>query len=199
MRIFIFSVAYLAITSVAQVLVTDTTSTPSIVIPSAVQGLFGFPTPDPTLISSGFGPRWKWSDSRYDWHQGIDFYNSTVDTVVSSIGDGVVYAKYVYPDARMPNGGNVLSVVHTLPQPIQFHGFNVTKLYSVYLHLASFASGTDVGATITKGQSIGIMGRSGDTTFVHCHFETRWGRCALSHIKSRTRTQPAPSCSSSLK
>lgn len=131
---------------------------------------YGAPVPDPTKISSTFGPRWKTSANRDDFHPGIDYFD-VLDTPVYAIGDGVVSG--VYPDGstQYPNGGNVIVVRHTLASPRVFHGQQVTRFYAVYLHLSSIGVADD--ANVTRGQTIGTMGSTGDTTFVHLHFETR--------------------------
>lgn len=138
--------------------------------PLAPMPSFGSPVPRPEQISSTFGPRWKTSADRYDFHPGIDYFDAE-GTPVAAIGDGVVEA--VHPDgsASFPNGGNVLVVRHALPAATMFHGQVVDRFYAVYLHLASFAVAD--GQRVTRGQVVGAMGRTGDTTFVHLHFETR--------------------------
>lgn len=132
--------------------------------------VFDPPVPRPEAISSTFGPRWKTSASRYDFHPGIDWFDAE-GTPVTAIGDGVVEA--VHPDGStaFPNGGNVLVVRHELPEARTFHGQAVDHVFAVYLHLASFAVAE--GASVRRGQVVAAMGRTGDTTFVHLHFEIR--------------------------
>ncbi|MCC7537036.1 MAG: M23 family metallopeptidase [Deltaproteobacteria bacterium] len=141
-------------------------ATPSI----APMPIFAPPVPRPESISSTFGPRWKTSADRYDFHPGIDWFDAE-GTPVTAIGDGTVAG--VYPDGstQYPNGGNVVAVRHVLPAPFVFHGQTVDRVFAVYMHLASFAVGE--GDSVTRGQTVGAMGRTGDTTFVHLHFEIR--------------------------
>lgn len=136
----------------------------------AADPLFDPPVPHPHQISSTFGPRWKTSASRYDFHPGIDWYDAE-GTPVTAIGDGVVDG--VHPDgsAAFPDGGNVLVVRHTLPAPLTFHGQVVDRVYAVYLHLSSFAVAD--GSAVARGQVVGAIGHTGDTTFDHLHFEIR--------------------------
>ena len=163
-----------------------TTHVPSIVIPPAVTSQFMHPVPKPWQISSTFGPRWKSSSSRWDYHGGIDMYDER-DTPIVSIGDGVVYDLPYYT-----SGGRSVVILHTLASPISFHGQSITKLYSVYMHLDSRAAGLSEGDNVTRGQVIGLMGDSGQTTFVHLHFETRLGTlCSLPYQMSN----PSSSCS----
>lgn len=137
--------------------------------PALVGQLFAPPVRDPLAISSTFGPRWKTSADRFDFHPGID-YPGTLGEPVLAIGDGVVDG--VYPDgsSTYPLGGNVVVVRHAIT-PRTFHGVSVDHIYAVYLHLDSFAVTT--GDAVTTGQTVGAMGMTGDTQFVHLHFETR--------------------------
>ena len=157
----------------------DVVEAQTLYVPLSVRAQFGFPLATQDMISSTFGPRWKYSQNRYDYHPGIDFYHAN-NVPILSIGDGQVYRIYVDPDTRFLGGGNTVAIRHTLTTPIQFHGFNVTYLYSMYLHLSAFAAGLAEGDTVTRGQTIGLMGQTGDTTFTHLHFETRLGTlCSL--------------------
>lgn len=132
--------------------------------------VFDPPVPRPEAISSTFGPRWKTSASRYDFHPGIDWFD-VEGTPVTAIGDGVVDA--VHPDGStsFPNGGNVLVIRHELPELRTFHGQVIDHVFAVYLHLASFA--VAAGDAVRRGQVVAAMGQTGDTTFVHLHFEIR--------------------------
>ena len=42
---------------------------------------------------------------------------------------------------------------------------------SLYAHLSSFASGIKKGSSVTRGQTIGVMGTTGNSSGVHLHFE----------------------------
>ena len=48
---------------------------------------------------------------------------------------------------------------------------DVDRLFAVYLHLQTI--GVSPGQAVTRGQPIGAMGQTGDTDFVHLHFEIR--------------------------
>lgn len=128
------------------------------------------PVPDPLAISSTFGPRWKLSANRYDFHPGIDYFDAP-GTPIFAIGPGTVEAVYAEGSTQFPNGGNVVAIRHAIDPPQLFHGVQVDRVFAVYLHLATI--GVTDGAAITAGQTIGTMGMTGDTEFVHLHFETR--------------------------
>jgi hypothetical protein len=132
--------------------------------------IFGAPVPEPTAISSTFGPRWKASDDRDDFHLGIDYYG-TLGTRVVAIGEGTVSATYVTGEGPFPNAGNVVVVEHELPRGRMFHGRPVTRFYAVYLHLDTITVVAD--DPVIAGDQVGTMGMTGDTDFVHLHFETR--------------------------
>ncbi len=63
--------------------------------------------------------------------------------------------------------GNVVTIKYTLT----LEDGSEKVLFSTYRHLASFADGIGLGATVTKGQEVGIMGTSGCATGVHLHVE----------------------------
>lgn len=128
------------------------------------------PVPSPTNISSTFGPRWKLSASRYDFHPGVDYYGA-VGTPVYAIGPGTVESVFPVGSTQFPNGGNVIAVRHAIDPPQTFHGMQVDRVFAVYLHLATID--ISAGAQVSAGQMIGTMGMTGDTDFVHLHFETR--------------------------
>lgn len=135
----------------------------------APQRRFQPPVPDPEAISSTFGPRWKASEDRYDFHPGIDWFGD-IGTPVSAIGAGVVHAVFPEGSPGFPNGGNVVEVEHDI-DPAVFHGQTVDHVYAVYLHLLSYD--VAAGDVVSAGQVIGAMGESGSTTFPHLHFEIR--------------------------
>jgi hypothetical protein len=124
---------------------------------------------EPAAISSTFGPRWKASAARDDFHLGIDYFGA-LGAPLLAIGDGQVAG--VYPDgsAAFPNGGNVVVIEHALP-PRTFHGRGVDRVFAVYLHAEALRVTAD--QTVTRGQEVATMGKTGDTDFVHLHFETR--------------------------
>ena len=135
----------------------------------AAAAMFGAPVTEPAAISSTFGPRWKASAERDDFHLGIDYYGA-LGAPLLAIGDGRVAGVYPNGSAAYPNGGNVIVVEHAIP-PRAFHERSVDRVFAVYLHADTIAVAAD--AAVTRGQQIGTMGETGDTEFVHLHFETR--------------------------
>ncbi len=122
-------------------------------LPSLIWPLSGSATPD--TVSSPFGPRWQASQSRYDYHPGIDL-PAPQNTPVHVITDGVVSEV----GWLSPSAGLAVVVYHPS-----------LNLYSAYLHLNSTA--VVQSQTVTQGQVIGYSGDTGITTFQHLHFEIR--------------------------
>jgi hypothetical protein len=122
-------------------------------------------------IASSFGPRWKASESRNEFHLGVD-YTGDLDTPLLAIGDGVVYGVYPEGSSAFPNGGNVVVIQHAMPEAI-FHGISVATFYAVYMHTRAISVRT--GDAVVTGQQVAAMGMSGNAETVHLHFETRVG------------------------
>ncbi len=137
--------------------------------PLAPAELFRPPVDDALAISSTFGPRWKESAGRDDFHLGIDYFGA-LGTPLYAIGDGIVTGVYEPGSATYPDGGRVLVVEHAIP-PRPFHDQTVDRFYAVYLHTDSIL--VAVGDPVVAGQQVATMGMTGDTEFVHLHFETR--------------------------
>ncbi len=110
----------------------------------ATKGEWGWPATC-TSISSPFGYRWG------VLHDGTDIagcgYGSNIFAAQSGI---VVKVGYKY------DNGNYVIINHN-------NGY-----YSLYAHLAGFNSSE--GQTVSKGQVIGTMGKTGFATGVHLHF-----------------------------
>lgn len=91
-------------------------------------------------------------------HYGIDIANSTGTTTVSA-ADGIV--SYAGPFSTY---GNVVMVTHSID------GQTFTSLYA---HLSRI--GVGVGQSVSKGQPIGAIGTTGNSTGPHLHFEIHVG------------------------
>jgi hypothetical protein len=137
--------------------------------PLIINGNFQPPVADPSAISSSFGPRYKTSESRDDFHLGIDYFGE-VGEALFAIGPGTVYGTFPDGSANFPNGGNVVVVEHAIPKT-EFHDQPVTRVFAVYLHCDTFL--VAAGDTVGPAQPVATMGKTGDTDFVHLHFETR--------------------------
>ena len=100
------------------------------------------------------------------FHGGIDFANN-LDTEIRASGDGVVYSKQIYNgnEHSMPYGNLLI---------IEQEGNKTGQTYRVYYaHLNSFAKGIEAGVRVTKGEVIGYMGSTGNSTGEHLHYEMR--------------------------
>lgn len=98
-------------------------------------------------ITSKFGVRWGRK------HNGIDIAHNTGDPVYSAF-DGVVQ------ECKYEKGyGNKITIEHE------------GNIQTIYAHLSAFE--TQVGAEIKKGDLIGKVGSTGNSTGPHLHFELR--------------------------
>jgi murein DD-endopeptidase MepM/ murein hydrolase activator NlpD len=110
---------------------------------------------NPTIgacLSSGFGMR----NGRE--HRGVDYYRRDGGPIFAA-ADGVVREQIYRNDY-----GNMI---------VLDHGAGV---FTRYAHLASFAEGLAVGATVRRGAIIGQMGNTASYTIpVHLHYEILTG------------------------
>ncbi|MFS0783674.1 murein hydrolase activator EnvC family protein [Bacillus sp. 1P06AnD] len=111
-----------------------------------------FTRPAAGVLSSGFGGRWGAT------HFGVDIANSASVPIVSA-ADGVVARSY-YSSSY----GNAVFISHSI---------NGQLYTTVYAHMDSRIVST--GQTVKKGQQIGIMGNTGQSTGQHLHFELHKG------------------------
>lgn len=156
-------------------------------VPSFFNSSWVSPVPNRTAISSPFGPRWKISSNRFDFHRGIDYFDAD-DTELYAIADGVVFDHRDFVD-----GGTTTIIEHQLSNPtaVMFHDRQINKVFAYYNHL--LRRSTSVGQAVKKGQVIGTMGQTGTTTFTHLHFTTRLvGYCTLQYQVENNRV-PTPS------
>ena len=102
-------------------------------------------------MTSGFG----WRSGRM--HEGIDLQSKPASTVYSSAPGRVLEV------SQQTGFGN---------QVLISHGNGV---YTRYAHLANFASGLAPGQEIGFGQPLGLMGRTGNATAIHVHYEVLTG------------------------
>jgi murein DD-endopeptidase MepM/ murein hydrolase activator NlpD len=107
-------------------------------------GKFSWPVIGSSL-SSGFGTRWG------KFHKGIDLTGNR--SILASDNGKVVYAGY------KSDYGNHIIIDH-------LNGYT-----TVYGHLSKIS--VTVGSTVEKGEKIGTMGSTGDSTGTHLHFEVR--------------------------
>lgn len=109
-------------------------------------------------FTSGYGSRTHPIHGVVKTHYGIDIANSTGTPVITA-ADGVV--SYAAP---LSTYGNVIMVTHSIDGKI---------FTSLYAHLSSIK--VSVGQVVSKGQIIGAIGTTGNSTGPHLHFEIHVG------------------------
>lgn len=102
-------------------------------------------------MTSGFGPRFG------RIHEGIDLQSRPASTVYSTAPGRVLEV------SQQTGFGN---------QVLIGHGNGV---YTRYAHLANFAPGLAAGQEIGFGQPLGLMGKTGNATAIHVHYEILTG------------------------
>ena len=139
-------------------------------------GLFTWPCPGYTNITSGFGYRWG------KLHKGLDIAQAGISgKKVVAAASGVVtvgcstcthnYGKYkngkVYSCGCGYGYGNYVIVDH---------GIHNGKYYrTVYAHLKPGSITVSTGQKVNQGQKIGAVGTTGNSSGYHLHFEIRQG------------------------
>lgn len=114
----------------------------------------GWPVTGSSRITSGYGPRLNpFTKKQESFHYGIDIAGSYASPVLA-VADGVVS----YSGWR---GGYGWLVMIT-------HANGYQTLYGHNSKLVVFA-----GQKVKRGQEIALMGNTGRTTGIHCHFEVR--------------------------
>ena len=115
-------------------------------------GAFKWPTVS-TRITSPYGD----TEGRTSPHQGID-----IGAVVRGVSGDPIYAAAdgkVVISQFSSSAGNYIMI---------YHG---NGLYTRYLHASSLL--VSVGTYVTKGQTIALMGTTGNSDGVHLHFDVR--------------------------
>ena len=114
-------------------------------------GTLMWPVPDSNKVTSKFGNRYHPIYKEYRMHYGIDIGAPQGVKIVAADSGTVITAKY------SSSYGNYIVISH---------GNGMTTLYA---HLSAML--VKVGATVTKGQSIGKCGSTGASTGPHLHYE----------------------------
>lgn len=118
--------------------------------PSFDGGVFTWPCPSSTRITSDYGPRNSPTAGASSYHRGLDIGASYGADIVAA-ADGVVsFAGYSYAS------GNYLTISHG------------NGLYTVYMHCSSLVAGK--GDTVAAGQTVAKVGSTGISTGNHLHF-----------------------------
>lgn len=100
------------------------------------------------VITSYFGERWNTK------HKGIDFAGNIGDDVNAAVNGKVIYAQY-----NDGGYGNLVILEHD------------NNMKSYYAHMS--AINVNVGDKVEKGDKIGEVGSTGQSTGPHLHFELR--------------------------
>ncbi len=112
-----------------------------------------------SVVTSRWGERFHPVTGEHKTHEGVD-YGAPEGTPVWAVADGEVVAAGTDPAA-----GLNLRVLHA------------HDTVSRYQHLSALAPGVIRGASVTRGQVIGYVGKTGRVTGPHLHFELiKWGR-----------------------
>lgn len=98
-------------------------------------------------ISSRFGPRWSGT------HTGVDFCGTQGDPVVAADNGTVEFVGW------SGGYGNLVKINHN-------NGY-----VTYYAHNSKLL--VNVGDTVAKGDTIALLGSTGNSTGPHCHFEVR--------------------------
>ncbi len=113
-------------------------------MPSRGSGELGWPAVG-GYISSYQGNRWG------RFHRGIDIARPSNYNILAADNGVVSFA------GRQGGYGNLIKINHN------------NGMETLYAHLDSID--VQVGQTVTKGQKIGVMGSTGNSTGIHLHFE----------------------------
>lgn len=105
-------------------------------------------------LSSGLGHRWG------TFHAGVDIA-ATGTVPIYAAADGVVIRSY--PSTSY---GQVIFISHYI---------NGQQYTTVYAHMREGSRLVNAGDVVSKGQQIGTMGNTGDSTGQHLHFELHKG------------------------
>ncbi|MGP4041883.1 M23 family metallopeptidase [Gracilibacillus sp. D59] len=103
-------------------------------------------------------------------HHGIDIANRSSSVPIRASADGVVRVSHFGYSGNFNNYGNVIVLRHDL-------GDGVTE--TLYAHMSSRS--VSVGETVQKGEIIGYMGSTGQSTGKHLHFEVHFGSWSKSN------------------
>lgn len=122
-------------------------------------GTFTHPCPGYRRISSTFGYRTAPLKGASTNHKGVDFAAATGTPIYAAAGGTVTSARY------SGNAGNMIVINHG--NGLQTYYMHCSKIY------------VSVGTKVTKGQNIGAVGTTGNSTGPHLHFQVMSGGRAV--------------------
>lgn len=129
-------------------------------IPGDGTGEFAWPIPGYTKLSSDFGTVRVINGVR-DVHRGMDIPAAT-GTPIYAAADGIISTKAHW------SYGTCVKISHS------------PSLVTIYGHMSARAAGITDGVLVTKGQLIGYVGSTGNSTGPHLHFEVNVNGVATS-------------------
>ena len=118
-------------------------------------GTFAHPCPGYTYVSSEFGWRPQPIPGASSNHKGMDFAAPTGTPIYAASSGRVVSASY------SGNAGNLIIIDHG----------NGLQTYYMHCHKMFVRS----GETVSKGQNIGLVGNTGNSSGPHLHFQVMSG------------------------
>lgn len=119
-----------------------------------LEGEFGMPLDPPIVVTSHFGMRRNPTGSGYQFHGGIDFGANLGTPIRASLDGRVVrlqHSNYGWGNMVMLDHGN---------------GY-----WTLYAHMHEIH--VRYGQEVSKGEQIGTVGSTGDSTGPHLHYEIR--------------------------
>lgn len=126
---------------------------------------FVWPVPGCSYVSCPYGPR---GTTGYV-HKGTDISCGKNEKIIAAAAGKIIskttssgQCTYSSSAGTCPSCDNSMGNSLTID-----HGDGYV---TVYMHMKSFADGMNVGATVSCGQQIGIMGTTGCSTGTHLHF-----------------------------
>jgi len=130
-------------------------------------------TPSTGRFTSPYGNRFHPIFKEWRLHAGVDIANVTGTPIYAAGDGGVSHAGW------LGGFGNAIMITHSVEG----------KVYTtVYAHLSSV--GVSKGQTVDKGQKIGGMGTTGDSTGTHLHFQLHDGYYSSSNTLNPLRYIP---------
>lgn len=129
--------------------------------------------PSTGRFTSPYGNRFHPIDKVWKMHKGADLAN-VVGTPIYAAGTGVVSHA-----GRLGGFGNAIIITHSVDGQI---------FTTVYAHLSSV--GVSQGQSVEKGQKIGGMGSTGNSTGSHLHFQLHDGYYSSSNTVNPLRYVP---------
>ena len=133
--------------------------------PVVVTGAWAWPTNSGYTITSKYGYRLLWGS--WDFHNGIDISGTGTGSPIYAANDGVVWCSGYDSGGKNPcgtrTGGQVIIIDHQ-------NGY-----YTMYAHMVKGSQRVKTGDTVSRGQVIGGMGKTGQVTGVHLHFSLTSG------------------------